>query len=168
MSFPAVNPGDQPTEPSKPRRGDTPDPPAWPHTGVKRGRELVRAALEGMNEFVAICDARGRVVVLSSAMERFVRPDTPWRARRGVAPSLNQNALDGAAIAPVDATLARALRGETLTDVRAEVDTAFGERRSMVASGQQLLSADGVLLGGDGHLAGRHRDPRGGRRPRHP
>ena len=120
-----------------------------PGEGRRRPREqdFLRAAVATSQDLVVGCDAAGTITMANSALRRFAGlamagpPPRRWGAY-GIASVSPDPDLRGEAT-----VLMRVLGGETVTDLEVTLQSTTGVRRVMSASGQQLTSVTGVVLG---------------------
>ena len=108
---------------------------------------LLRAAIEMLPECIVICDPHGHVQWINPAMRAFlgIQPGA-WLPLRS-SDFGDVYAPDETPLAPADMPLARALSGETVSDLVLLVEPHGGVRRSMSVSARGLLDDDGALLG---------------------
>lgn len=110
-------------------------------------QHLLWAAFATTQNLVVGCDAAGVITLANTALRQFAGlalagpPPTDWEAC-GMAHASNDPAALGDA--PL---LMRVLGGETVTDLEVTLESATGVRRIMAASGQQVVSSAGTVLG---------------------
>jgi diguanylate cyclase (GGDEF)-like protein/PAS domain S-box-containing protein len=129
-------------------RGSAHQSIAGGHRRRPREQDLLRATFNTTHDLVVGCDANGIITSMNPAMRRFtgLTSDGPLPA----ACALLQTACtaNGKSAAGEHALLTRCLAGEApLPDLEVSLESAAGFRRTMVASGERLVSSAGVLLG---------------------
>jgi diguanylate cyclase (GGDEF)-like protein len=125
------------------------------HTSIGGGhrrrpheQDLLRAAFNTTHDLVVGCDANGIITSMNPAMRRFAGllasdgPIPATCAQLGTARTANGKPAVGK-----NALLTRSLGGEALTDLEVTLMSAAGFRRTMVASGERLVTGGGVLVG---------------------
>jgi diguanylate cyclase (GGDEF)-like protein len=111
-------------------------------------QDLLRATFNTTHDLVVGCDVDGIITSMNPAMRRFAGlasdgPIPATCAQLGTARTAN-----GKSAAGEHALLTRCLAGEALLpDLEVSLESATGFRRTMVASGERLVTSGGVLLG---------------------
>jgi PAS domain S-box-containing protein len=111
-------------------------------------REFLRAVLENMEDGIVACDAEGALTLFNKAAQEFHgHPEMPLPA-----PAWTQHfdlyAADGKTLlAPEEAPLQRALRGDGIRDVEVLVVPRRGPQRTLLISGQAMAGAGGQKQG---------------------
>ena len=112
-----------------------------------RHRQLLEGVLDVVNDVVVCSDAGGTLTALNRAgavlMGREAEPVGPedrpqlYRLYR----------RDGSLLRPEELPLVRALAEGVVTDVEIAVDSADGERHTLVGEGQRVIGPGGAVLG---------------------
>ncbi len=108
---------------------------------------FVRAAFGTMHDLVAVCDPYGRITLINHAMAVFSGVDQDGDLPESWADYGEIFHLDGERVADGSEPMSRALRGETVRDVEMILVGKAGHRRTMTVVAEQLLDAEGELLG---------------------
>lgn len=110
---------------------------------------LLETSLECLPDAVLVCDADGVLVAVNAAARRLLgdqfRPGRPLRGPG--APAFRARRPTGEAVQAADAPLARALRGEAVTNLRLVVETAGGALAHVSVSAVPLRSRLGEPKG---------------------
>jgi PAS domain S-box-containing protein len=125
-------------------RGSPPDPPA----------DFMSSLVEHMADGVAACDAHGNIILLNrrarEGSEGFpAQVEVPARLSRERWSEYFQLYAPGTSelLATEDLPLVRALRGETVRDMRLETRGEEGTRAVINVSGGPVLGEEGAILG---------------------
>ncbi|MCB9959653.1 MAG: PAS domain S-box protein [Rhodospirillaceae bacterium] len=115
---------------------------------LEANRQFLNAVLENVQDGILACDADGRITLLNSAARDLLRlPTGPLSLQ----PIDDQPGLPGAPssqrLAGAEWPLLRALAGQRLRATEIAIMPPGGGRRGVLASGQPMLTADGVTLG---------------------
>ena len=117
------------------------------HRRRPREQDVLRTTFKTTHDLVVGCDVDGIITSMNPAMRRFagLAPDGPIPATcalLGTARTAKGKAPPGKS-----ALLKRSLGAEALTDLEVTLEAAAGFRRTMVASGERLVTSGGVLVG---------------------
>ncbi len=115
---------------------------------LEKERGFLRTLLESLSDGVVACDAEGRLTLFNRATrELHGLPARPLPAEQW-ASHYQLYAADGETpLAMEQVPLFRALRGEVVDEVEMVIAPVDRPRRIVLCSGQQILAADGRLLG---------------------
>ena len=117
------------------------------HRRRPREQDVLRTTFKTTHDLVVGCDVDGIITSMNPAMRRFAGlasdgPIPATCAQLGTARTANGKAAVGK-----NALLTRSLGGEAVTDLEVTLEAAAGFRRTMVASGERLVTSGGVLVG---------------------
>jgi len=117
-------------------------------TGLQRQRGYLQALLENLDVGVVACDANGVVRFLNRATREFYGlPAAPLPAEQW-AEHYDLYRADGTTrLAPEEVPLRRVLAGEQVRDVEMIIKPQQAPARTVLASGQALVDAQGARLG---------------------
>jgi diguanylate cyclase (GGDEF)-like protein/PAS domain S-box-containing protein len=111
-------------------------------------QDLLRATFNTTHDLVVGCDANGIITSMNPAMRRFTGLTSDGPLPAACAQLQTACTANGKSAAGEHALLTRCLAGEALLpDLEVSLESATGFRRTMVASGERLVTSDGVLLG---------------------
>ncbi len=109
--------------------------------------EFLQAVLDNIQEGIVACDERGILTLFNRATRRFHGlPERPLPPEQWAEHYSLYNA-DGTPMETAQVPLFRALQGEQVRDVEMQIMPREGRPRTIVASGQPLLDAEGRRLG---------------------
>jgi PAS domain-containing protein len=112
-----------------------------------REQDFLRATFKTTHDLVIGCDADGIITSMNPAMRRFAGLASDGPIPATCAPLGTARMANGKPAIGKNALLTRGLGGEALTDLEVTLESATGLRRTMVASGERLVTSSGALLG---------------------
>jgi PAS domain S-box-containing protein len=115
---------------------------------LEQEREFLRAVLEHVQEGVIACDAQGILTLCNRIAREIYGLECGRLSSEEWVQAPHRYHADGrTAYRKEHLPLFRALRGETVRNLELVVEAASGKRHRVVASGQPLHDARGVILG---------------------
>jgi diguanylate cyclase (GGDEF)-like protein/PAS domain S-box-containing protein len=127
------------------------DPTPSFNTATSELKALAAAAesviRESMTEMVAVCDLTGAITMMNRAMAAAVGGASASGSPATAVPVWKHRRLEGRAYSAAELPLARALRGEVVTDEEMTVTWAGSRRRWVVVNAATVFDGDGRTLG---------------------
>src|ERR1039458_4678188 len=127
------------------------DPTPSFNTATSELKALAAAAesviRESMTEMVAVCDLTGAITMMNRTMAAAVGGASASGSPATAVPVWKHRRLEGRAYSAAELPLARALRGEVVTDEEMTVTWAGSRRRWVVVNAATVFDGDGRTLG---------------------
>ena len=114
---------------------------------LARRQHFTDALLETIDVGIVSCDAEGTSVVRNSAERRLLGLTSENARSQSVASSIDVLAPGGVRVDPENYPLARALRGETVTDTEFRIGPRGGPLRDVVMRATRITIPDASVLG---------------------